>query len=219
MASSGQYLYEYPRPAVTVDALVFVLGADGLELVVIERGHEPYAGRFALPGGFVDPDEPLESAARRELSEETSLTCGPMFQVGAFGDPGRDPRGHTIGVGFVSLMPRRDIAARLAAGDDAAEAKIEPLASLPSLAFDHDDFIDAAREQLALRVWREPLVFDLFEASFRRERLALALNELSGSPEQGAWLLERMEVNGHIEREPSGLLRRRAPSESFDLTR
>lgn len=138
--------YEYPRPALTVDAVALRGPAHARELLLIRRGQDPFAGRWALPGGFVDENEPLEHAARRELAEETGLTTTrPFRQVGAFGEPGRDPRGWTVGVAFaVDLGGRAEPAIR--GGDDAAEAAWHRLDALPPLAFDHDRIVAVALE-------------------------------------------------------------------------
>jgi 8-oxo-dGTP diphosphatase len=152
------YTYEYPRPAVTVDIAVF--GKRGTELVVllIERKHEPFLGCWALPGGFVDANEALDAAALRELLEETGLAGVTLKQVGAFGEPGRDPRGHTVSVAFVTEAD--PASAKVAAGDDAAKAEWHAWSTLRlagdaqgkpgdvRLAFDHDRVLLAARARL-----------------------------------------------------------------------
>ena len=103
--------------------------------MLIRRGHEPFAGSWALPGGFVDPDEDLEQAARRELLEETGVSAPAMRQIGAFGDPDRDPRGRAISIAFLAVFGSAP-AAR--AGDDAADTRWFPIDRLPKdLAFDH----------------------------------------------------------------------------------
>jgi 8-oxo-dGTP diphosphatase len=136
--------YEYPRPAVTVD-VVALRGDEPGDVLLIRRGIPPFEGRWALPGGFVNQDEPLEVAARRELAEETGLVAGPeqLPQVGTFGDPGRDPRGWTVTTVFLLEVDAAD-AVQVAGGDDAAEAAWHPLNALPPLAFDHDRIIATA---------------------------------------------------------------------------
>lgn len=137
--------YEYERPAFTVDTAVFRGPAHARELLLVLRGAEPYAGRWALPGGFVEADEPPDSGARRELSEETGLApSGVFLQVATYGDPGRDPRGWTVTLLFaVVLAPGEPDA--VCGGDDAARAAWHPVSALPPLAFDHDRLaLDAA---------------------------------------------------------------------------
>jgi 8-oxo-dGTP diphosphatase len=142
-------VYEYPRPALTVDLVIIAGPPEARHVLLIRRGEEPFAGCWALPGGFVDEDEPLESAARRELAEETGLRLeGSIEQVGTFGDPGRDPRGWTVSVVFGALLPGDGPPVR--GGDDAAEAAWHPLDALPELAFDHDRVVAHARERLGV---------------------------------------------------------------------
>src|ERR1700730_2958691 len=94
-----EYIYEYPRPAVTVDIIVVTRGPKP-KVLLIRRKHDPFAGCWAIPGGFVEMDETLEAAARRELKEETGVTVDSLEQLYTFGDPGRDPRGRTIAVAY-----------------------------------------------------------------------------------------------------------------------
>ncbi|MEJ5312110.1 MAG: NUDIX hydrolase [Anaerolineae bacterium] len=135
------YTYPYPRPALTVDIVLLREGHAGPEILLIRRNHPPFAGHWALPGGFVDENEPLEQAARRELYEETGLEPPSLQQLGAFGDPGRDPRGWTVTVTFGAHIDA-DITPR--AGDDAAAARWWPLDALPPLAFDHAEIVRQA---------------------------------------------------------------------------
>lgn len=102
--------------------------ADDLVVLLIKRAHAPFEGAWALPGGFVDANESLERAAQRELLEETGLSGIRFEQLGAYGDPGRDPRGHTVSVAYVTFVPAESVTLR--AGDDAAEVAWHPLASL-----------------------------------------------------------------------------------------
>ena len=135
--------YEHPRPALTVD-VVLIAARPRPSVLLIRRGKPPFEGRWALPGGFVEMDEDLESAARRELAEETGLEAGPLVQVGAFGRPGRDPRGRVVSVAWTGA-PAADEAAEGAS--DAAEARWFGLDDLPELAFDHGEIIAAALER------------------------------------------------------------------------
>lgn len=135
--------YEYPRPALSADVVVFAGGPDARRVLLIRRGIEPFLGMWAIPGGFVDEDERLEDAARRELAEETGLTFdGSLIRVGAFGDPGRDPRGWTVSAAYAAEAGSEPPPVR--GGDDAAEAAWISLAELPPLAFDHADIVAAA---------------------------------------------------------------------------
>jgi len=141
-----EYCYAYPRPMVTVDAVVFETRDGRPHVLLIRRGRPPFEGCWALPGGFIDIDEPLEDAVKRELAEETGIEARDVLQIGAFGDPDRDPRGRTIGVAYLvrSFSP-----ATPAAGDDAAEARWWPLDGLPRLAFDHEKILAVAAEMSA----------------------------------------------------------------------
>ncbi len=137
------YCYEYPRPAVTVDLALFAGEGETLRVLLIRRKYDPFAGRWALPGGFIGIDEPIESAARRELEEETGLRHdGPLTFVGVFADPGRDPRGRTISLVYTADLPGRPPA--VAGTDDAAEAGWFDPGTVGPLAFDHDDILRAA---------------------------------------------------------------------------
>ena len=134
------YTYEYPRPMVTVDMLLRRETASGAEILLIQRKNPPFANAWALPGGFVDENESLENAAARELAEETGLANLQLRQLHAFGDPGRDPRGHTITIVFGATLPE-SATIRAKAGDDARNIRWFSLDNLPELAFDHAKII------------------------------------------------------------------------------
>ena len=123
------FTYPYPRPSVTADVVAFTLRADDLAVLLIRRKDEPFKACWALPGGFVNENESLERAAARELHEETglSVSASKLEQLGAFGDPGRDPRGHTITVAYVIYSATETA---INPGDDAVEAKWIPLRAL-----------------------------------------------------------------------------------------
>ncbi len=157
------FTYDYPMPSVAADVVLLRPGeASGasIEVLLIERANEPFRGRWALPGGFVEIDEDLQEGARRELREETGIDIGPdderFVQLGAFGRPGRDPRGRVISVVYLAGVCRPG--SEPTAGDDAARAEWFPLSKLPELAFDHAEILAEARR----RIEREPgLVADL----------------------------------------------------------
>jgi 8-oxo-dGTP diphosphatase len=136
MAIKGKYVYEWPRPMVTVDAAVFSLADGKARLLLINRKHDPYQGCWAIPGGFIEMDEELEDAVARELEEETGLRDIPLEQLHTFGTVGRDPRGRQITVVFTGIA--RNDQAGVRGGDDAAEARWFDIDRLPeNLAFDH----------------------------------------------------------------------------------
>lgn len=131
------YSYPYPRPAVTVDAIL--ISRNQNSVLLIERGREPFKGNWALPGGFIEMNEELDTACRRELEEETGIRVGELKQFKAFGSVNRDPRHRTISVIFYTYL---DDEISAMAGDDASRAKWFPLSSLPELAFDHQQILD-----------------------------------------------------------------------------
>jgi 8-oxo-dGTP diphosphatase len=150
MSDPKPHCYRYPHPAVTTDVVLFTIHRQALKLLLIRRGHEPHAGRWALPGGFLDLDEELKACAERELFEETGVRAAEiglvLHQLGAFGAPGRDPRERVVSIAHLGLAPAERLPLR--AGDDAVDAGWFALAELPPLAFDHADIIAAARQRL-----------------------------------------------------------------------
>jgi 8-oxo-dGTP diphosphatase len=141
-----KYCYEYPRPAVTVD-VVILSAEDRPRVLLIRRKHDPFVGQWAIPGGFVDMDEALEDAARRELLEETGVRAASLEQLGTFGEPDRDPRGRTISVVYIARVDANKVKPQ--ANDDAAEVGWHRLSRPPAdLAFDHDEILACARRWL-----------------------------------------------------------------------
>lgn len=129
--------HRFRGPSLTVDGVWIDRGA----ILLVVRGHEPFRGRLALPGGFVEPGETVETAVQREVEEETGLRPRSIELLGVYSRPGRDPRGPTVTVAY-RLRGRRT---RPRGGSDAAEARWVPLRGLPRLAFDHDEIVrDAA---------------------------------------------------------------------------
>lgn len=141
------YCYKYPRPALTVDAVVFDFDGTDLHLLLIERAREPYAGKWAFPGGFLEMDETVEEGVLRELQEETGLQAVNMRQIGAFSAVYRDPRERVVSIAFYTLVCLEDDSV-LQAGDDACKAHWFHLSELPPLAFDHSDILTAALHAL-----------------------------------------------------------------------
>jgi 8-oxo-dGTP diphosphatase len=162
---SSPYCYEYPRPAVTVDLAVFTLEGPALRVLLIQRKKEPFAGFWALPGGFLEIDEEIEAGARRELKEETGLAvAGPVAPIGVFGALGRDPRGRTISIAHATVI--REPVPRVKGRDDASEAAwVDPRDPRP-LAFDHSAILDSALAWLKDAVLHGPAGLGLLPAHF-----------------------------------------------------
>lgn len=139
--SKKPYCYEYPRPAVTVDVVLFCREGERLQVLLIKRARDPFKGAWAFPGGFVDENEKLEAAAARELKEETGIAGVRLKQLGAFGDPGRDPRSHTISIVFIGLLDGR---VEATGADDAEDARWHSARRPPPLAFDHQKILRQA---------------------------------------------------------------------------
>lgn len=144
--SSAAYTYSHPRPILAADSAVFTLHDGALSVLLIERGQPPFIGTWALPGGWVEEEEPVDEAGARELREETGLSNVDLRQLFTIGDPGRDPRGWCATVVYVALIDHRDHPVR--AGDDAAHAAWFSLDELPQLAFDHDKVMRVAVQRL-----------------------------------------------------------------------
>jgi 8-oxo-dGTP diphosphatase len=148
------YTSDYPIINVTVDVVVLVAEVDELRALMVRRGGPPYQGRWALPGGFLEVDEDLESAARRELEEETGVGTDEvrLEQLGTYGAPRRDPRGRTISVAWLAVLP---FAAEPEAGSDASGASWRPVNALlgrARVAFDHKQILRDAVERVAAKL-------------------------------------------------------------------
>lgn len=143
-----KFTYDYPRPALTTDA-VLVTRENRPRVLLIKRERDPFAGKWALPGGFVEEGETLSAGCTREVKEETGLDAGDWEQLFTAGDPGRDPRGWTVSVVFLGRVDPTSLNPK--AGDDAAEVGWFPLDELPELAFDHAMILTRARTRLSDR--------------------------------------------------------------------
>jgi 8-oxo-dGTP diphosphatase len=149
---------------VAVDVVVFTIREGDLHVLLVRRGVAPFAGRHAIPGGFVHEDESLEAAARRELAEETGVRDVYLEQLYTFGDPGRDPRGRVVTVAYFALIASDRTPLR--AGTDAADARWFTMAALPPLAFDHGRILDVALERLRNKLEYTTVGFQLLPAKF-----------------------------------------------------
>ena len=147
MAKKGKYIYDWPRPMVAVDAIVFGFFKNKAKLLLVQRKNEPFKGKWAIPGGFLEIDEELKDAAARELTEETGLVNVALEQMHTFGNVGRDPRGRLITIAFMGIAPKGQT--RIKAGDDAAKARWFDIEKLPAdMAFDHNEVAGFAIEKL-----------------------------------------------------------------------
>ena len=173
MSQEPTYSYPYPRPAVTVDCVVFGVDLEqgDLKVLLIERGTEPFRGSWALPGGHVLENEDLEPAARRELLEEAGLEKVFLEQLYTLGNPGRDPRGHYVTVCYYALVNLQDHRVRAAAGSDARDAAWFAVTDLPELAFDHLQILELALRRLKGKVRYHPIGFELLPPAFTLSQL------------------------------------------------
>ena len=163
------YTYQYPRAALTVDCVVFGYDDGELKVLLIERGLEPFKGRWALPGGFVRVDETLDEAARRELLEETGLKKVFLEQLYTFGEVDRDPRERVVSVAYYALVKLSNHEAK--AATDAANAEWFPVSKTPRLAFDHADILATALARLKGKVRYQPIGFELLPPRFTLSQL------------------------------------------------
>jgi len=164
MGEKGKFVYDYWRPAVTVDNVVFSFDGNHLMVLLIRRKNEPFQNQWAFPGGFLDENETLEDAAQRELREETGVSAKYFTQIGTFSKLNRDPRGRTISTAFASVVRFRD--AHVAAGDDAKEACWFSVGEMPILAFDHEEIFRKALWMLRIGFLNAPIAFMLLDDIF-----------------------------------------------------
>lgn len=163
------FTYKYPHPAVTVDCVVFGLDDDDLKVMLIQRNGEPYAGKWAFPGGFMEIDESPEEAARRELEEETGIKISYLEQLYTFGDVDRDPRERVVTVVYYALVNLADHVVQSAS--DASDALWFAIDDVPSLAFDHEKILKMACERLRGKVRYQPIGFELLPTKFPLRQL------------------------------------------------
>ncbi len=160
---------DYPRPSVTVDLVIFTIADDDLKVLLIRRKQDPFKARWALPGGFVEIDESLETAAARELEEEASVRNVYLEQLYTFGEPGRDPRGRVISVAYFALIDADS--QQIVAADDAAEAAWHSVFHPPKLAFDHSKVLAYAVWRLRNKIEWTTVGYDLLPKKFTLSEL------------------------------------------------
>ncbi len=201
---------DYPRPSLTADVVLVTLGDAGLRVLLIRRKADPFAGEYALPGGFVEPTETVGEAASRELEEETGLTGLRLEQLGCFSKPGRDPRGWTVTVAHLGLVPFGQLG-EVKAGDDASDAAwldltVEGMGlgfslqrdgePVKALAFDHNDILDAAVRYLVEHV--DQVAFSLLPPAFTIAEAERAFAAILGERLDRAALGARLLVDQRI---------------------
>jgi len=157
--------YEHPRPALTVDIVAFSIQNIKLSVLLVQRAQEPYAGMWALPGGFVNIDEDLDVAADRELEEETGLRGAYLEQLYTYGAPDRDPRGRVVSVAYFALIPSNEPICA-SSGSDVSRACWRRIDDLPKLAFDHEDIIQYALRRLRYKLEYSAVGFQLLPETF-----------------------------------------------------
>ncbi len=163
------YCYAYPHPAVTTDIVIFSIREEQLKLLLVRRAREPFAGAWALPGGFVDIDEDLEACALRELEEETGVTGVYLEQLHTWGHPKRDPRERVISVAYYALIPSNRLQLRPAS--DAEAVAWFALHELPSLAFDHQEIVTMAHKRLVAKLDYSTIAFQFMPETFTLSEL------------------------------------------------
>lgn len=171
-----RYCYKYPHPAVTTDCVIFGFDGSDLKILLVERGVDPYKGHWALPGGFLKPDESAEEGAMRELKEETGLETAYMEQFHTYSEPGRDPRERVITIAYFALVKLCDVVG----GDDAAQARWFSVKDVPRLAFDHDVILRDALARLRERIHFHPIGYDLLPEKFTLKALQTLYESVLG---------------------------------------
>lgn len=173
---SKDYCYEHPRPALSTDCVIFGFDDTNLNVLLIERGGDPFKGYWALPGGFVQIDESAEDSAMRELFEETGIKDVSLDQLHTFTDVHRHPHSRVITIAYYGLV--RTTGLRLIAGDDARNARWVNINDIPSLAFDHNLIISIAKKRLRQIIMHSPGESDLTNGQITVSELHLILETI-----------------------------------------
>lgn len=181
---------DYWHPAITTDAVVFGFDGAKLNVLLIERGNEPFKGSWALPGGFIrQEDQSAKEAVYRELHEETNVKDIYLEELQSFSDAGRDPRERVITIAFFALVVKDKY--QIKGGDDAKTAKWFPIDNFPKLAFDHHKIIHVALERLQQRIHFEPIGFHLLDKEFTMPQLQNIYLAILNPPEDDNKLRDR----------------------------
>lgn len=183
LAPAQPFAYDHPRPAVTVDIILFAFQNDELSVLLIKRRNDPFRDKWALPGGFVGEDEDLYDAALRELREETNVTNVYLEQLYTFGAPDRDPRTRVITVAYFALLSMDEVAQQhVHGGSDAGEARWWNIYDLPELAFDHKRILDYALQRLRWKLEWTALGFLLLPSEFTLSELQRVYETVLNEP-------------------------------------
>jgi 8-oxo-dGTP diphosphatase len=177
------YTYEHPRPSVTVDMILFAFQHDELTVLLIRRTHDPFQGKWALPGGFVGEEEDLYDAAQRELKEETNVSNVYLEQLYTFGQPDRDPRARVITVAYFALLSADEAAQQIIhSGSDVGDARWWSIYALPDLAFDHQRILEYALQRLRWKLEWTALGFLLLPKEFTLSELQRVYETVLNEP-------------------------------------
>lgn len=191
------YSYKYPRAAVTTDCVIFGFDGKQLQVLLIERGVEPYKGEWALPGGFLRMDESVEECAFRELREETAFEPVSLEQFGVFSAVDRDPRGRVVTIAFYALVKKEDVHG----GDDAARAQWFNIDLLPPLAFDHQDILHEAQQALKRDIHHQPVAFRMLAEHFTMPQLQRLYESILGVTFDRRNFQKKMIASGVVQEE------------------
>jgi 8-oxo-dGTP diphosphatase len=188
--AAKKYCYEFPRPALTVDTVIFTFTDNKLKILLIERGIDPFIGSWAFPGGFINEGELVEHAAQRELYEETNLEVKDLKHYYTASGPDRDPRGWTVSTVFIGFVNGTQL--NTIAGDDAKSVSWFSIDELPSLAFDHDLILNVSKNTL-LQISRFSIVGPkLLQENFSRDEIKSLYNQIGNSADQSEALIDRL---------------------------
>jgi len=195
---SGYDPSRYPSPSATTDVVIFSFFDGRLWVLLVKRKRMPFQGYWAIPGGFVNPDEDLEASARRELFEETGIKGLKLYEFGAFGHPRRDPRTRTITIGYLALVRKEKVKPK--AGDDADEVGWFWAKRPPELAFDHILVLKKALQRLRELSLLTPALFELLPGTFTVEQFTGLYLELFGKSYKPGWILKSLLAQNRVKK-------------------